>query len=66
MRRLQRVAVELVGIGLLVGAGVLANSPTGWSQGRPAGQVGGPGAAVPNLVGPDGAVLSMREIVHSQ
>jgi hypothetical protein len=60
----QRVAVAVVGVGVLAGAGGAANAPTGWSEGGPAGHTGGPVAAVPDTA--DGAVVAMREIVHIQ
>jgi hypothetical protein len=65
MRGWQRVAVAVVGVGVLAGAGGVASAPTGWSEGGPAGHTCGP-VAVSDTVEPDGAVTSMREIVHIQ
>jgi hypothetical protein len=65
MHRWQRVAVAVVGVGVLAGVGGVANAPSGWSDGGPAGRTG-PVAAVPDAVGPGDAVVSMREIVHIQ
>jgi hypothetical protein len=66
MHRWQRIAVAVVGVGVLAGAGAIANAPTAWSETGPAGDTGGSVAAVPDAAGPDGAVPSMREIVHIQ
>jgi hypothetical protein len=62
----QRVAVTMVGVGVLAGTGGVANAPTGRAGGGPAGHTGAPVAAVPDAGGPDGAVVAMREIVHVQ
>jgi hypothetical protein len=50
MYRWQRVAVAVVGV--LAGAGVIANAPTAWSQTGPAGDSGGSFEAVADAVGP--------------